>query len=445
MYLQRFGLRTLPFRLSPDTAFLYPSVSHAQALDTLRAMVAGPGGVSVMTGPAGVGKTTLIDRLLLDLPVSTAVARLNQGLPSTIALLQGLLIQFGYAPYHLTRSELGSALHTFLAERERAGARTLIVVDEAQRLDSEALLELLRAATPSSARLDVLLVGDPSLLERLEADDLSAFRTVISRRIRLNPLRPDELGHYLQHRLDTAGAGGRRLFEETAVDMLMRVTGGLPKYINKLADGAMASAYEDVRDSVRTDDVLAASRLLGTIAQTQTRSVPPPPPLEPSPTPVPAATPETSTQMPAEENATTALEEELIVPQPPSLDSASPEQAAEAPEAAEMITVTAAPRAHYYRLHLQYEGTLISTVSLHSNEFSIGRTRENDLQIESRYVSRRHCRLLLEDGEVTIEDLDSTNGIRMNGEPIWIQPLASGDEVQIGMHTLVLERVDADA
>ncbi len=442
MYLQRFGLRTLPFRLSPDTAFLYPSVSHAQALDALRAMVAGPGGVSVMTGAAGVGKTTLIDRLLLDLPVSTAVARLNQGLPSTIALLQGLLIQFGYAPYHLTRSELGSALHTFLAERERAGARTLIIVDEAQRLDSDALLELLRAATPSSARLDVLLVGDSSLLERLEADDLSAFQSAISGRIRLSPLRPDELSHYLQHRLDTAGAGGRRLFEETAIDMLMRVTGGLPKHINKLADGAMASAYEDLRDNVRTDDVLAASRLLGAMTQTQNRLVPPPPPLEASPATSsarPAA--ETCPRDQAEEISTTALES-MGSPEAPSMAATSHERATEPPAA---VTVTHAPRALYYRLHLQYEGTLIKTVSLHSNEFSIGRTRENDLQIESRYVSRRHCRLLLENGDVKIEDLDSTNGIRMNGEPVWIQPLQSGDEVQIGMHTLVLERVDADA
>jgi type II secretory pathway predicted ATPase ExeA/pSer/pThr/pTyr-binding forkhead associated (FHA) protein len=440
MYLQRFGLSTLPFRLSPDTAFLYPSLSHAHALEALRAMVAGPGGVTVMTGPAGVGKTTLIDRLLLDLPVSTAVARLNQGLPSTIALLQGLLIQFGYAPYHLTRSELGSALHTFLAERERVSARTLIIVDEAQRLDSEALLELLRAATPSSARLDVLLVGDPTLLERLESDDLSAFRAAISGRIRLSPLRPDELSHYLQHRLDTAGAAGRRLFDDTASDMLMRVTGGLPKYINKLADGAMAAAYEDARDHVRTDDVLAASRLLGTLTHTQNRSAPPPPPLEPATAAPSPAPPELSTQA-LPEHSPTPPSPDTARAQTPAMPATRPAQATAPP----VPETSPEARAHYYRVHLRYEGTQISTVSLHSNEFSIGRTRENDLQIESRYVSRRHCRLLLEDGAVTIEDLDSTNGIRMNGEPIWMQPLKSGDEVQIGMHTLVLERVDADA
>jgi general secretion pathway protein A len=441
MYLQRFGLSTLPFRLSPDTAFLYPSVSHAHALEALRAMVAGPGGVTVMTGPAGVGKTTLIDRLLLDLPVSTAVARLNQGLPSTIALLQGLLIQFGYAPYHLTRSELGSALHTFLVERERLSARTLIIVDEAQRLESEALLELLRAATPSSARLDVLLVGDPTLLERLESDGLSAFRVAISGRIRLSPLRPDELSHYLQHRLDTAGAMGRRLFEATAIDMLMRVTGGLPKYINKLADGAMAAAFEDARDHVRTDDVLAASRLLGTLTHTQQRSTLPPPPLEPSAATPSPAPPETRTEA-LPEHSPSSASAHMVRDETPTMGAPRPAQPMAQPTA---VLRPEAPRAHYYRVHLRYEGTLISTVSLHSNEFSIGRTRENDLQIESRYVSRRHCRLLLEDDAVTIEDLDSTNGIRMHGEPIWIQPLKSGDEVQIGMHTLVLERVDADA
>ena len=299
MYLQRFRLRTLPFRLSPDTAFLYPSTSHAHALDTLRRMPCGAGGVTLMTGPGGVGKTTLVDRFLLDLPVSTAVARLNQGLPSTIAVLQGLLIQFGYAPYHLTRSELGSALHTFLMERERAGEQTLVVVDEAQRLDTEALLELVRAATPASPRLHLLLAGDPILNERLEQIDMAPIQAAITHRISLSPLRPDEIAHYIQHRLDTAGAEGRHLFENLAIDMLMRVTSGLPKFINKLADGAMAAAYEDGRDIVRSDDVLAASRLLGTIEHSQRRSDPPLP-LQSTPVPaVPVSPPEDTRPMAA--------------------------------------------------------------------------------------------------------------------------------------------------
>ena len=127
-------------------------------------MLSGPGGVTLMTGPSGVGKTTLIDRLLLEVPSSTAVARLNQGLPTAIALLQGLLMQFGYAPFHLTRAELGSALHTFLAERDRTAEPTLVIVDEAQRLDGQALLELLQATNPYSSRLHLLLVTCPSAL-----------------------------------------------------------------------------------------------------------------------------------------------------------------------------------------------------------------------------------------------------------------------------------------
>ena len=416
MYLQRFGLKMLPFRLSPDVAFLFPSANHLAATESLRRVAAGRGGITVLTGPAGAGKTTLIERLLLDVPTTTAVARLHHGLPSTIALLQGLLVQFGYAPYHLTRAELASALHTFVAEREHAQQHTLVVIDEAQRLSNAGLAELLGDLTPEMTRLAVLLVGDPSLHERIRDAEIVPSHAPRVGHIELSPLRPDELVGYLEHRLLTAGATDRQIFEDTAVDLLMRVTGGLPKFINKLADGALAAAFDQNRNTVQTEDVLSAARLLGEIETSQRRYG--------GWTPAAVAQPAASSNEAAPDTAGQAAAEPLA-------------ELSQTTDAATAI----APR---WRLRLQSKGAALRTMTISTGDFYIGRSRENDLQIESRYISRRHCRLTVQPDRLTIEDLDSTNGLKLRGEPIWKDALQDGDVVHIGIHELHFETVDPE-
>jgi type II secretory pathway predicted ATPase ExeA len=467
MYLQRLGLRVLPFRLSPDAAFYYPSHGHAAARAALARVVVGPSGLTVLTGANGVGKTILLQWLRQQLPADVAVAHFNQAPPTVHDLYQGVLFQWGRRSAATAVSGLREALDARLGESR--GARALITLDNAHAC-APAVVAALTHGLFTHPHLDIVLVGEPALETALahHAPDIAHRTTACA----VGPLQAEEIAPYLQHRVDLAGATGRRLFDPTATDMLLRVTDGVPKQIHRFADGAVTAAIEDLREVVTAEDVLSAARLLGTIDATQQRHRS----SAGAPVVARADRPEGSTgesvlseridERRVEPVVTAPARVEPLAAQPDAVATAAHATAETPPDtderhrgpgplsttgpAEENVATTpdrvpetesAADLEAVYRLHVQHHGAIVCTVELGTGVLRIGRSSQNHLQIESRYISRRHCTITRHGSQILIEDLDSTNGVYLRGEPIWREPLQHGDVVQIGLHELRLDVV----
>jgi len=464
MYLQRLGLRALPFRLTPDAAFYYPARGHAAPWAALGDVLVKAGGLTALIGPCGTGKTLLLQRLRNGLPTNVSSAHFNQSPATASELVHGLLVQFGHR-VTLTGAALGDALTTILWGREAVEQRTVITIDNGHCCTPPVLNALVEhiAAFPHVA---VVLVGEPALQTALLA--ATAGQTCALRVHAVEALHADEVGEYLQHRLDVAGAAGRRVFQSSAADMLMRITDGVPKQINRYADGAMTAAFDAMRDSVTAEDVRAAAHLLGTIDAALQRQ-------RPTYVPVAAAEPPTDPgSLPTADRL--ALSDEVfaaVATSRTAVESAYVDwQAAVAADLAADLAIdlmadvepdlasdlgenaigglknpvdnaTTAARSARYRLHLEQGGELERTIDLTEGVLTIGRSSQNDLQIPSRYVSRLHCTITRDGTHLLIEDLDSTNGVYLRGEPVWREPLQPGDVIQIGIHELRIERVDA--
>jgi general secretion pathway protein A len=248
MYAAHFGLSREPFSLAPDPHFLFMSERHREALAHLLYGVRGGGGFVLLTGEIGAGKTTIARGFLEQLPAGCVVAYVFNPQLSALELLQTLLGEFGLPP--LQGSERDSAkahidaLNRFLLEVHAQGRQALVVIDEAQALEP-ALLEQLRLLTNLETAerklLQIVLIGQPELRDRIAALEQLAQRVVA--RYHLGPLDAGETRQYVEHRLGVAGLQGPPPFDRGALQALHRLTGGVPRRINLLADRALLGAY----------------------------------------------------------------------------------------------------------------------------------------------------------------------------------------------------------
>ena len=166
MYLEHFKLKELPFRLSPDPAFLYPSQIHSRAKAYMESTIWFTDGFVVITGEIGAGKTTLIESFLKEIDQDVVVAQINQTQVSPIEFLQGLLAQFGFSPFRMRKAELLATLNNFLIEQYANGRKVLLIVDEAQNLSNKVLEEvrlLSGVETTKEKVLRIILAGQPEL------------------------------------------------------------------------------------------------------------------------------------------------------------------------------------------------------------------------------------------------------------------------------------------
>jgi type II secretory pathway predicted ATPase ExeA len=161
MYLEHFKLKELPFRLSPDPAFLYPSQIHSRAKAYMESTIWFTDGFVVITGEIGAGKTTLIETFLRELEKDIVVAQINQTQVSAIEFLQAVLVQFGFTPFRMKKAELLATLNTFLIEQYAAGRKVLLIVDEAQNLPLRTLEEIRMLSGVETTREKVLRIVLP--------------------------------------------------------------------------------------------------------------------------------------------------------------------------------------------------------------------------------------------------------------------------------------------
>src|ERR1700741_4204845 len=246
MYLEHFQLSELPFRLSPDPAFLYLSKHHARAKAYMESTIWFTDGFVVITGEIGSGKTTLIETFLRELEKDVVVAQVAQTQVSPIEFLQAVLVQFGFSPCKMRKADLLATLNQFLVEQYAAGRKVVLIVDEAQNLSNRVLEEirlLSGVETTKEKVLRIILCGQPELNEKLDSDELVQLVQRVRLRFHLTALTPEDTQAYVLHRLEVAGSHGRRLFDDETYPVIYRYTGGVPRLVNTICDTALMGAY----------------------------------------------------------------------------------------------------------------------------------------------------------------------------------------------------------
>jgi general secretion pathway protein A len=389
MYLDPFKLKELPFRLSPDPQFLYLSKQHARAKAYMESTIWFTDGFVVITGEIGAGKTTLIESFLKEVQSDVVVAQINQTQVSAIDFLQAILVQFGFSPFKMKKGEIIATLNNFLIEQYAAGRKVLLIVDEAQNLSLRVLEEirlLSGVETTKEKVLRIILAGQPELNAKLDAPELVQLTQRVRLRFHLTALSQSETKAYIQHRLEVAGAGDRQIFAEDTFAQIYRFTGGVPRLVNTLCDTAMMAAYTADRGMVTVADIDGAVGELQWVefaARTQQQ--------------VKAAT-------------------ELALPRMRGSDPALPTLG---------------------KLLVATDGRTVQEIPLIQGRVIVGRTADNDLQIDSRFVSRHHCQITTSANSSVIEDLNSTNGIYVKSKRVRRHYLNDGDVVMVGKHELI--------
>ena len=243
-----FGLLQKPFNPTPDPRFLYPSPGHREGLAHLLYGVQEHKGFILLTGEVGTGKTTLLRALLSRLDSHTASAFVFDTTLPFEGLLEYILEDFGVAKVGESHVQRLIALNNFLTERRRAGQNTVLVLDEAQNLDLRALEQirlLSNFETDTDKLLQILLVGQPELLDKLNRPELRQLKQRISLRCHILPLTPAETREYIRTRLRIAGARDLGLFSDPAIMRIAEYSGGIPRLINTVCDHCLVIGYAD--------------------------------------------------------------------------------------------------------------------------------------------------------------------------------------------------------
>jgi general secretion pathway protein A len=409
MYLELFKLQELPFRLSPDPQFLYLSKQHARAKAYMESTIWFTDGFVVITGEIGSGKTTLIESFLQEVQRDVVVAQIGQTQVSVVAFLQAVLVQFGFSPFKMKKAELIATLNNFLVEQYSAGRKVLLIVDEAQNLSQKVLEEIRMLSgveTTKEKVLRIILAGQPELNQKLNAPELVQLVQRIRLRFHLGTLSANEMHAYIHHRLEVAGAGDRQVFAEDTYAEIFRFTGGVPRLVNTLCDTAMLAAYGQDRDHVLLEDVNTSIQELGW-NQPQARANPE--------GLVPAANADRTANNLTATHRVGHHDGDALTDTASDVGGGGP--------VGRVIVVT--------------EGRTTQELPLSVGRVIIGRTSDNDIQVDSRFVSRHHCQIITGAEGSVIEDLNSTNGIFVQGKRVRRYNLNDGDIVVIGKHEIM--------
>ena len=253
VYLEYYGLREYPFDITPNPRFLFYSGKHREAFNHLLYGIRERKGFVQITGEVGAGKTTLCRALLEEIADTfTTALILNPALDADL-LIKAICMEYGLPVKGMDRLEMMAALNAFLLEQLAHGRDTVLIIDEAQDMTNE-LLEQVRLLSNLEADdrklLQIVLMGQPELRDRLNDHSLRQLRQRITVRYHLNPLTRAEVNRYIQHRLQTAGANGSPFFTGPGLWRLFRYTKGIPRLVNALSDKCLLAAFVQQTDRI---------------------------------------------------------------------------------------------------------------------------------------------------------------------------------------------------
>ncbi|MFC1666675.1 XrtA/PEP-CTERM system-associated ATPase [Candidatus Omnitrophota bacterium] len=255
MYLKFYKLTEKPFSVTSDPNFLYLSKKHREAISHMRYGIEQRMGFLEISGEIGAGKTTICKAFLNTLDEHTKTAFILNSNLSEIQLLQAIVEDFGISLRNKNKITMLNELNKFLLEQLRQDNNVALIIDEAQNL-KPSLLEQIRLLsnleTEKEKLLQIVLVGQPELREKLASKELAQLRQRIAIRYHIRPLDREELEGYVSHRLNVAGANNRNLFAKDALDEVFRFSRGIPRLINIICDKALLAGYIEEKKTINS-------------------------------------------------------------------------------------------------------------------------------------------------------------------------------------------------
>lgn len=247
MYESYYGLNENPFSIRPDPAYLYLAKTHQIALGMLKRAINDRYGFSLISGDIGSGKTTLVRQLLDSIDSEITVGLLSNTHQAFGEVLQWILLAYGLEYKDKSKIECYETFINFLIEEYAAGRHTVLIIDEAQNLEPSTLEELRVIANINADKdqvLQLIFVGSQEIRDTLRLPKLAALAQRISVNYHLSSLNEEEMVEYVQHRLRVAG-GDPDLFDASALHLIFKLSGGIPRVINTLCDAALVQSYID--------------------------------------------------------------------------------------------------------------------------------------------------------------------------------------------------------
>lgn len=257
-YLEHFGLRERPFALAPDPEFLYWSPEHRGAYAMLDYGLSTRAPITLLTGEIGAGKTTLLHHFIDSLGEGVTIGMISNARPGVNDVMRRVCAALGLnVPAGGDSADGFGAVQDFLLAEHAAGNRALLVIDEAQNLNRDALEDLRMLTNINAGRdevLQLLLVGQPELRAMVRRPDLVQFAQRVSASYHLPRLDAASTAGYIASRVRQAG-GNPNIFSRQAAEAIHQATGGVPRLINQLCDLALTYAYAEQQPMVKRDTV----------------------------------------------------------------------------------------------------------------------------------------------------------------------------------------------
>jgi general secretion pathway protein A len=263
MYQSYYGLTEMPFHITPDPKFLYLSDTHQEALQHLKYGVTEKKGFIVLVGEVGCGKTTLCRKFLNELDHNRydSALVLNPRVTET-QMLKAILTELGEPNIARSKNDLVAQMNQLLLARIAAGREIVLIIDEAQNLSFEVFEQvrlLSNLETDKQKLLQIVLMGQPELKEKLALEELRQLRQRILVHYELQPFSREEMDRYINHRLTVSGSMGRPHFTPWALRHIYRNSRGIPRIINNLCDKSLLSAFIRESDEINYWDARRAS------------------------------------------------------------------------------------------------------------------------------------------------------------------------------------------